>query len=145
MDQRRRLFVYGTLQPQASTRMGRWVGARLEHAQAATVPGRLFAIRGGNGWFPALVPAKSGARVRGTLCDLVLAPGDLARLDRYEGREYRRMGLPVRTDDGTVRQAQVYLWRIALPPASPVIGDGDFLDWLRRTRRASFTTPRNGA
>jgi hypothetical protein len=105
------------------------------------MPGRLVAVRGGNGWFPALVPAKSGARVKGTLCELELAPGELALLDRYEGREYRRGSLPVRAGV----PARVYLWRIALPPGSPAIAGGDFLDWLRRTRRQAFSTPRNGA
>ena len=125
--------------------MARWIAARLVNAQTASVPGRLFAIRGGNGWFPALVPAKSGARVRGTLCELRLAPGDLARLDRYEGLEYRRIGLPARVPGKGLVRAQVYLWRIALPPKAPAIAGGDFPEWLRRTRRRAFSTPRNGA
>lgn len=125
--------------------MARWIAARLVKGEAASVPGRLFAIRGGNGWFPALVPAKSGARVRGTLCQLRLTPGDLARLDRYEGLEYRRAGLPVRTACGGRVRAQVYLWRIALPAKAPAIAGGDFPDWLRRTRRRPFSTLRNGS
>ena len=138
---RLRLFAYGTLQPRAGTRMARWVKARAVRAVPASVPGRLLAVKGGNGWFPALVPAKSGVRVKGTLCDLALSRGDLALLDRYEGREYRRVCLPVRAG----APATVYLWRIAPPPGGPVIAGGDFLEWLRRTRRRAFSTPRNGA
>ncbi|MCJ2180781.1 gamma-glutamylcyclotransferase family protein [Novosphingobium album (ex Hu et al. 2023)] len=144
MSGRLRLFVYGTLQPQAGTRMARWIEARLVKAEAASVPGRLFAVQGGNGWFPALVPAKSGARVQGTLCELRLAPGDLARLDRYEGQEYRRTCLPVRTGRAGLVPAQVYLWRIALPPEAPAIGCGDFAGWLLQTRRRAFSSPRDG-
>lgn len=125
--------------------MARWIEARLAKAEAASVPGRLFAVHGGNGWFPALVPAKSGARVRGTLCELHLAPGDLARLDRYEGREYRRIGLPVRTRGAGLVRAQVYLWRIPLPVEAPAIAGGDFANWLLLTRRRPFSTLRNGA
>ncbi len=139
------LFVYGTLQPHAGTRMGQWIAARLESAEPARVPGRIRAVKGGNGWFPALVSPRSGARVQGTLCRLALHPGDLAKLDRYEGREYRRVSLPVRAASGRGARAQVYCWRVALPDAAPVIRDGDYLGWLERTGRKAFTTLRNGA
>ena len=140
-----RLFVYGTLQPHAGTRMGRWVAERMISAEPASVPGSIRAVRGGNGWFPALVPAGTGARVSGTLCELALRPGDLARLDRYEGREYRRTAMPVRTAGGRRHRAAIYLWRIALPKDAPPILSGDYLAWLKRTGRQAFTTPRNGA
>ncbi|SFF74227.1 Uncharacterized conserved protein YtfP, gamma-glutamylcyclotransferase (GGCT)/AIG2-like family [Novosphingobium sp. CF614] len=133
-----RLFVYGTLQPLAGTRMARWIAARLTRAEPACVPGRLFAVRDGRGWFPALVPARSAARVRGTLCELMLTSGELVLLDRYEGIEYRRVWLPVRMDGGSRMRAQAYRWRLALPPKSPMIAGGDFLDWLRRTGRQPF-------
>ncbi|WP_454796362.1 gamma-glutamylcyclotransferase family protein [Novosphingobium lindaniclasticum] len=140
-----RLFVYGTLQPHAGTRMGRWVAERMVRGEPASVPGHIHAVCGGNGWFPALVPAKSAARVRGTLCELALRPGDLATLDRYEGREYRRASLPVRTQEGRRTRAGLYLWRIELPGGSRPILGGDYLAWLERTGRRAFTTPRNGA
>lgn len=139
-----RLFVYGTLQPQGGTRMGQWIAARLIRSEAASAPGRLFAVRGGNGWFPALLPPRGGKRVVGTLCWLSLGPGDLALLDRYEGSEYRRVAVPVRTMGGQREVAQLYLWKTALPHDEEAIADGDFLAWLRRTRRSAFSTPRNG-
>lgn len=140
-----RLFVYGTLQPQVGTRMGSWIAARAVRGEAASVPGRLYGVRSGSGWFPALVPARSQRRVRGALYTLTLRPGDLALLDRYEGREYRRVCLPVGTASGQRVLAQAYLWRIGLPATALLIGSGDFLDWLRRTRRRPFSTSRNGA
>lgn len=139
------LFVYGTLQPHAGTRMGQWIAERMASAEPAQVPGRILAVKGGNGWFPALVAARSGARVQGTLCHLRFRPGDLAKLDRYEGREYRRVSLPVRISSGESARAQVYVWRAALPEAAPVICDGNYLGWLERTGRQAFTTLRNGA
>lgn len=141
----RRLFVYGTLQPHAGTRMASWIAARLVSARAASVPGRMHAIRGGDGWFPALVPAKGPSRVHGMLCSLHLEPGALARLDRYEGPEYRRVALPAYDPEaGRIELAEVYLWRIALPSGSPRIASGDFLAWLQQTRRQAFSTKRNG-
>lgn len=139
-----RLFLYGTLQPQAGTRMAGWLLERLESAEAASVPGRLHAIRGTTGWFPALVPAKSTACVCGTLCELRLHPGERALLDRYEGREYRRVTVCARTASGRRAAAQVYLWRGGLPPATPAITGGDFLEWLREGRRNAYSTGRHG-
>lgn len=140
---RLRLFVYGTLQPGAGTDMARWLDARSVRTRPAVVPGRLFGLSSRDGWYPALVPGQ--AAVRGTLCDLALAWGDLARLDGYEGREYSRVALPVRTDEGERTRAQTYLWRIAMPAGAPLIMDGDFIAWLRRNRGRAFAPPRGTA
>ncbi|EJL21794.1 gamma-glutamylcyclotransferase family protein [Novosphingobium sp. AP12] len=134
-----RLFVYGTLQPQAGTAMGDWISARLVGIEPASAPGRLFAIGSEGGWFPALLPARGACRLRGTLCELRLKPGELGRLDRYEGREYRRVTAPVRTASGRRGAAQLYLWRAPLPSGAPMIGGGNFLDWLRTGRRRPFS------
>jgi gamma-glutamylcyclotransferase (GGCT)/AIG2-like uncharacterized protein YtfP len=133
-----RLFVYGTLQPQVGTAMGAWLAARQVGSEPASAPGRLYGIGSGGCWFPALLPARGGGEVRGTLCELRLKPGELARLDRYEGREYRRVAASVRTEAGSRVMAQLYLWRAPLPSGAPLIG-GDFLDWLRSTRRKPFS------
>lgn len=138
-----RLFVYGTLQPQAGTRMGQWIADRLAASQEARAVGTIHAVHGGNGWFPALV--QGGGAVRGIVCDLRLKPGERALLDRYEGAEYRRICLPVRTVQGTRSAVQAYVWRISLPAGAIRIASGDYLDWLARTGRRSFTTPRYGA
>lgn len=141
---RLRLFVYGTLQPDVGTRMGHWVERRLLAREEASIAGRIFAVRGGNGWFPALVPAKSGARVRGTFCVLRLRRGELALLDHYEGTEYRRTSVPVRAISGATDVAQTYLWRIALPGDARPIASGDFLRWLRDNRQSAFSPQRQG-
>ena len=142
---RLRLFAYGTLQPMARTCMGDWIERRLLASGASTIAGRIFAVRGGDGWFPVLVAAKSSSqRVCGTLCDLDLRPGELALLDRYEGAEYRRRAVPVRTAGGARVATQSYLWRIALPADARAIPSGDFLEWLGENRLRAFSTPRNG-
>ncbi len=117
--------------------MGDWLAARLLHAEPATMPGRLYAIGDPGGWFPALVPGRQV--VHGTVCTLRLGRGDLALLDRYEGAEYRRRALPVRTASGRCVKAQAYLWRAPLPPVAPAIAGGDFLAWLRAGRRRAFS------
>lgn len=129
-----RLFFYGTLRPDADTPMARWIAARLVRAEPGRAPGRLCAVPDARGWYPALVPG--AGRVRGVLCDLRLMPGDLARLDAYEGREYRRLALPVRTDRGRI-MAQAYGWRGGRPGC--VITGGDFLEWLGKVRGAPYS------
>jgi gamma-glutamylcyclotransferase (GGCT)/AIG2-like uncharacterized protein YtfP len=135
-----RLFVYGTLQPQLGTPMGAWIAARLVRcAEPASVSGHLHAIRAGAGWFPALVPGCGPRRVAGTLCELRLEPGALAVLGRYEGREYRRVAMPVRTASGRRVRAQVYVWRTALPAEARHVAGGDFRAWLRIRRLGAFS------
>lgn len=127
MAGRGRLFLYGTLRPEADTPMARWIAQRLVRAEAGSVPGRLHAVPDAAGWYPALVPGLG--RVRGTLVELRLRAGERALLDRYEGREYRRVTLPVRLAR-TRSCAQAYVWRGRLPKGAVPIGP-DFLEWLR--------------
>lgn len=130
-----RLFFYGTLRPDADTPMARWIAQRLVRAEPGTVPGRLHAVPDVAGWYPALVPGVG--RVRGTLVDLRLRAGERALLDRYEGREYRRVTLPVRH---ACRRscAQAYVWRGRLPQGAVPIGP-DFPEWLRGIRGRPYS------
>ena len=57
--------------------------------------------------YPAIV-AESGAEVEGVLY-LDVDAADLARLDAFEGAEYRRAAVPVSTASGTTT-AQTYVW-----------------------------------
>lgn len=132
-----RLFLYGTLMGESGTPIGRWTGERIVSAVPATVPGRLFALADPDGWYPALVSG-CGGRVHGVLAELRLAAGDLTRLDRYEGREYRRRTVPVCTQRGKYAAAQAWCWRLPLPSGARPIADGDFPGWLVRTGNRPF-------
>lgn len=124
--------------------MGRWIERRLVASEAATAPGRI-ALPDADGWFPALVPASPPGRVRGALCELELRPGELALLDRYEGPEYRRAAVPIRTVGDARVTAQLYLWRAALPRDAVPIRSGDFIGWLRGSGLNAFSpSPRGG-
>jgi len=124
----------------ADTPMSRWLGERVKSALPATAPGRMVAVPSPTGWFPALLPGSG--RVTGMLADIAFGPGDLSRLDRYEGREYRRGTVQVRRADG-VATAQAYLWRAPLPPGVRAVPGGDFLAWLAATG-APILASRNG-
>ena len=134
-----RFFFYGTLLAASDTAMARWLGPRILETRRADVPGRLLAIPSPGGWYPALVAGRGGERARGTLCTVTLGPGDLARLDRYEGREYRRETARARAPTGGRLQAQLYRWRAPLPGGAEPIRGGDFLAWLAQTGRRPFS------
>ncbi len=98
------LFVYGTLKDE--TLRTRLLGRRVR-----ALPARLrgFAVRAvRDADYPALVPAH-GEVVAGLLLT-GLDAGDLARLDRYEGSEYRRVPVRVEVTE-RFQPAWVYLWR----------------------------------
>lgn len=76
------------------------------------------------------------------LADIAFAPGELARLDRYEGREYRRCVIRTRASLRLVT-AQTYVWRVALPSGTRDVPGGDFLGWLEQTG-APILRARNG-
>lgn len=126
--------------------MARWLAKRIEEARPATVPGRLLAIRGDSGWFPALVRGLAHDHCDATVVLMVLGRGELTLLDRYEGREYRRAMTRARTATATLVAASVYCWRGPEPRGVPggreTIFGGDFLASLEVTGRRSFTTRR---
>lgn len=88
--------VWGALVPAG----GRSVGARLEGW-------RRHALR--EATYPGIVPAQ-GHRVEGRLW-LEVAPAGLARLDAFEGSEYRRETVRVQPLDGSAAcDAEVWAW-----------------------------------
>ncbi len=98
------LFVYGTL-------CDRQLRHRLLGREVKAVPARL------PGFVKVSVPAFPYPALARAPCQttegqllLGLTPEDLKRLDRYEGREYRRALCSVWAQGKRVR-AWVYLWR----------------------------------
>lgn len=132
-----RLFLYGTLLDAADTAMGRWLRERVTATVPATVPGVIHAIPSPQGWYPALLHGHG--RVAGVIAQCDLERRDLARLDRYEGHEYRRKALRARSSAGT-EAVQAWIWRGPLPDTAVTIGDGDFLGWLATTGNTAFAT-----
>ncbi|MPY79617.1 MAG: hypothetical protein GEV04_14290 [Actinophytocola sp.] len=114
------LAVYGTLMPGASA----WSLLQplvAEDEGACLLPGTLFdTLRG----YPAFLPGDGpGAPAR--LVRLGDPDAALARLDHYEGPEYRRSRITVA--DGSL--CWVYVW-IAPLTGMPVLPDG----WLHQSR-----------
>lgn len=95
------LFCYGTLAFPAVMRV---VAGQLPEAEPACLPGYRCALLAGRP-YPGIAPATDS--VRGLL---YRNPGQLAmaRLDRFEGREYQRRVLTVE-QDGRQRRAWVYV------------------------------------
>ena len=97
------LFVYGTLRdPEICTRL---LGRMPESAPALLHGHVRLAVRGEP--YPAIVP--DGARTVDGLLLTGLSTAELVALDGYEGDEYRRIEVSVKTDAGLAR-AWVYVW-----------------------------------
>jgi gamma-glutamylcyclotransferase (GGCT)/AIG2-like uncharacterized protein YtfP len=95
-----RLAAYGTLRPGESNHgmLAELGGAWVE----GTVRGKRFMANG----YPAF---QAGAdRVPVSVLTSAALPADWARLDEFEGRDYRRILAPVRLVDGTHLVAYLY-------------------------------------
>jgi gamma-glutamylcyclotransferase (GGCT)/AIG2-like uncharacterized protein YtfP len=109
-----RLAAYGTLAP-----------GRVNHRQLRGLAGRWRpgTVRGWlheTGWgatfgFPGLVLDETGPVVEVQLFESADLPHHWARLDAFEGREYRRVVARVRTADGDV-PAWIYVVAAGRPP-----------------------------
>jgi len=97
------VFTYGSLQ--FPSVLGAVIG-RVPRAERAVLEGfARFRVRGAS--YPGLVP-EPGARTEGVVwrgLDL----DALTALDRFEGRLYERLRLPVRTRAGATLRAHVYV------------------------------------
>lgn len=112
------LFVYGTLKRGFANPWSCRLWSQAVFLGAATVPGRLYDL----GAFPALVETADGESVvHGELAELASARL-LEELDDYEGPQYERVQRRARLEDGTEREAWVYVWRAPLGRARPVAG-----------------------
>jgi len=135
-----RLFLYGTLMGQAETPMARWLAEHVTDTRPATIAGVIHAVPSASGWFPALL--RGQGRVRGIVADCTLSRGEMARIDRYEGREYRRATLRAKSMAGA-ETAQGWIWRGPLPEDAVAVPGGDFLAWLAATGHTVLSS-RNG-
>jgi gamma-glutamylcyclotransferase (GGCT)/AIG2-like uncharacterized protein YtfP len=112
-----RLATYGTLAPgqinhdQLVGLAGRW--------RRGTVRGWLDAA----GWaaplgYPGLVLDPAGPPVEVHLFESSALPANWARLDEFEGAEYRRVIARVRTTDGEELEAWIYVLAREYPPGT---------------------------
>jgi gamma-glutamylcyclotransferase (GGCT)/AIG2-like uncharacterized protein YtfP len=100
------LFCYGTLRVPEIARVV--LNGTLPAAQPAALAGYgCYAIAGKN--YPAILPAADNCAV-GLLYHR-LTPADWARIDRYEGAEYKRIRVKVMTCDRRRIRAWTYVLR----------------------------------
>ena len=127
------LFFYGVLRPDlASGRMAQLV-ALLAPGAPASVAGNLYAVPDPNGHFPVMVAG--AGRVHGTLLPRGsrFGPAELAELDRFEGPDYARRRVSVRTADRRRHPADAYVWARPLARGFIAIPHGDFARYLAET------------
>lgn len=131
----RKLFVYGTLRPADTTRMGLPMRQRLlsegTHVGAAWFPGILLNL----GEYPGLIEDGTGSGVQGDVISLRDPVSTWPWLDAYEGIDPTRPGAgeyvrAVRTvrlaPSGETASAWVYILR-QRPGQPQIISSGDWL------------------
>lgn len=123
-----RFFFYGTLMDEGVRVAVLGTAARALVIEAATLDGwRRAPVRGRP--YPVILPA-AGCSVCGVLADRV-DNAAAARLDRFEGAEYRKTRVTVRRADSGMASC----WAYAASDADVVgIGAWDFDRWRRRDR-----------
>jgi gamma-glutamylcyclotransferase (GGCT)/AIG2-like uncharacterized protein YtfP len=101
------LFVYGTLAPGEENAhlmdgmVGEW--------RKASVRG----VRRNIGWgihqgHPGFTPSKDGDIVAGLIFTSNDLPAHWARLDKFEGEDYKRISIKATLEDGNIIEAQIY-------------------------------------
>jgi gamma-glutamylcyclotransferase (GGCT)/AIG2-like uncharacterized protein YtfP len=140
------LFVYGTLRPTCDAPWSHFLRQFTTHVGPALAPGKMLLIRANRHFqYPAFVPDSSGDGSSFIVGDVLqvkdgvhalksvgLTPagengGTLMEcLDSYEGDEYKRTTITVKTVDGVPYTCGVYVWT-ASTEGHPVIAGGDFL------------------
>jgi gamma-glutamylcyclotransferase (GGCT)/AIG2-like uncharacterized protein YtfP len=115
------LFVYGSLCSWAGHPNGARLGREAAALKPARIVGKLYRIS----WYPGLVPSDDPRDVvHGELVTLRDAAASLVWLDAYENLdksdEYERVRRAVSLDDGTRRDAWVYLYRWPVDPGARV-------------------------
>jgi gamma-glutamylcyclotransferase (GGCT)/AIG2-like uncharacterized protein YtfP len=113
------VFVYGTLRRGGSNHH-RLDGA--EFVAMATVRGRLYRID----WYPGLIADENAGEVIGEIHRV--PAGMLPALDDYEGAEYRRVKMDVRSVNGEPANSRAWVWLWDGPvDESRRISGGDWL------------------
>ena len=106
-----RLAVYGSLAPGESNHrvLARYVGTWTRGRVRGTLVNAGWASAGG---FPALVPSTDGPWVHVQVFESAMLPNAWAMIDAFEGRDYKRVVVPVYsegTDDERVMfEANIY-------------------------------------
>ena len=113
-----RVFVYGTLRPGGSAEH-RLAGGKL--LGSGFIRGRLYQID----WYPGVVLDESGGPVSGEVFEV--DDEHLARLDDYEGSEYRRT--MVRVNGDVPWDAWMWVWSGPVDEGKRIAG-GDWLEFI---------------
>jgi gamma-glutamylcyclotransferase (GGCT)/AIG2-like uncharacterized protein YtfP len=127
-----RLFFYGVLMGHVASPAIAGMLAGLGAGRRASITGRLMAVTDPRGAYPVLLPGQD--QVWGMVHEA--GSVDLPRLNAFEGNEYRRASVNAQCEDGTVLEAQAYLYQVRVRPGFVAIPHGDFARWIEETGTA---------
>ena len=119
----KKIFVYGSLRKGA--RNFDKIKNFIFSSQNGTVRGKLY-VRKDNYVF--LIDAKG--KVVGELLSIKGGNAALKLFDLFEGREYKRKFVPIKTQDG-IEEAYVYYYSGQIPLDSTHIKSGDWIEFVK--------------
>jgi gamma-glutamylcyclotransferase (GGCT)/AIG2-like uncharacterized protein YtfP len=132
------LFVYGTLRDPDVQKLVLGRALEAPETAAATAPDHRAAVYPKQ-VYPGLIAAR-GETAQGLLM-LDLSPDDMDRLDAYEGKEYARQTLRVKSR-GLSEVATVYMPTLAIPADAP---GWRLSDWQRNHKAAALVAEAEAA
>jgi len=130
-------FFYGTLQAEHLSEVAKRLLPKFKRVGAASVPGRIFAIKAPHVTYPALIQAREGGpRVVGICYAMAesFTAEDMNALDAFEeyypaapkDSEYLRKPCLVTFENGETLDAWVYVYNFPVPSEAEPIPSGDF-------------------
>lgn len=131
------VFVYGSLRKGFNSPAYGYISQYFDHMSNGRIRGKLYDL----GSYPAALPCEDDNFIVGELYSIRNVPEfewAMAQLDDYEGvdasydepAEYRRAMVDVLLDDGSTRQAWVYLYAGSVE-GKPIVPSGDVLQYLQ--------------
>lgn len=130
MEPNNYLFIYGTLLPEISGRMSKWMAKNSEVICSGSIPGNLYLISD----YPAAVyDIDSSKCVQGLIVELPNKKDCFSILDSYEGDEYIRTVNYVTGKDSIARMCWMYLYNRPINNLQ-LITTGNYVEFVKTTK-----------
>lgn len=130
MESTNYLFIYGTLLPEISGRMSKWMAKNSEVICSGSIPGFLYLI---SDYPAAIYDNETSDCVQGLIVELPNKVHCFSILDSYEGKEYLRTINHVTGKDSIERMCWMYLYNRPINNLQ-LISTGNYVEFVKKTK-----------
>ncbi len=131
MESTKYLFIYGTLLPEISGRMSKWLAKNSEVICHGSIPGYLYLI---SDYPAAIYDNETSDYVQGLIVELQNKEDCFSLLDAYEGKEYLRTINNVTGKDSIERTCWMYLYNRPINNLQLIL-TGNYVEFVK-TRKS---------